>query len=217
MYANLQKINKKLEASYGNLQRSKNENLYESQPADKLSRYLFAKIHSYNVVHVWSETGAYSSGGAGFVLQKILELYRLKVIFSIGVAFGMSLLEQRLCDTIISQTVYAYDKGIKVTKEGITQKGEQLVRTSPWISDKMKQRRDLYVNNKYNVHKGDILSGEAVVSDTSYKEKITELFYSRKFVGGEMEGYGIYMQAQIKKIPCVVIKGLCDWGMQKMI
>lgn len=34
-------------------------------------------------------------------------------------------------------------------------------------------------------------------------------------VGGEMEGSGIYFACDREKIPCIVIKGICDWGVNK--
>ncbi|MDE7176872.1 MAG: hypothetical protein K2O59_03580 [Lachnospiraceae bacterium] len=34
-------------------------------------------------------------------------------------------------------------------------------------------------------------------------------------VGGEMEGSGVYFACDKEKIPCIVIKGICDWGIKK--
>jgi nucleoside phosphorylase len=60
-----------------------------------------------------------------------------------------------------------------------------------------------------------MLTGEAVLSDESSKRNIYSAFKGKQFIGGEMEGYGLYDECLEHTIPCVVVKSICDWGSLK--
>lgn len=57
---------------------------------------------------------------------------------------------------------------------------------------------------------GPLLSGEKLVDDLEFKNQL----FARhpNAVGGEMEGAGFYAAAQRKRVPCILLKSICDWG-----
>lgn len=65
---------------------------------------------------------------------------------------------------------------------------------------------------------GTVLSGGSVVDEVEQKVKLLEAAERKGIedvVGGEMEGSGVYFACDKEKIPCIVIKGICDWGIKK--
>lgn len=70
----------------------------------------------------------------------------------------------------------------------------------------------------FNWFCGTVLSGGSVVDEVEQKVKLLEAAERRGIedvVGGEMEGSGVYFACDKEKIPCIVIKGICDWGIKK--
>lgn len=65
---------------------------------------------------------------------------------------------------------------------------------------------------------GDMSTGEAVVSSAKVKEQIKQSTGNVKELGGEMEGYGLAKECiYYAKIPCFIVKAICDWGEDKNI
>lgn len=73
--------------------------------------------------------------------------------------------------------------------------------------------------DKVRVFCGSMHTGEAVVSSTKLKKAInaaTKMNGSKAILGGEMEGYGLAKECvYYSKIPCIIIKAICDWGAEK--
>lgn len=57
---------------------------------------------------------------------------------------------------------------------------------------------------------GPILSGEKLVDNLIFRDDLFEQFSTA--IGGEMEGAGFYAVCQRKRIPCLLLKSICDWG-----
>lgn len=68
------------------------------------------------------------------------------------------------------------------------------------------------------VSQGNMSTGEAVVSSSEVKKLIQESTHNEEELGGEMEGYGLAKECIFyAKIPCLIIKAICDWGEEKNI
>jgi nucleoside phosphorylase len=57
---------------------------------------------------------------------------------------------------------------------------------------------------------GPVLSGEKLVDDPSFKQRLFEEF--PKAIGGEMEGAGVYAASSRAHAHWIVVKAICDWG-----
>lgn len=75
-----------------------------------------------------------------------------------------------------------------------------------------------FETKEFNWYSGTVLSGGSVVDEVEQKVKLftaAENGGIDDVVGGEMEGSGIYFACDKEKIPCIVVKGICDWGVNK--
>ena len=86
------------------------------------------------------------------------------------------------------------------------------------LSDGHSERSNDLDTETFNWFCGTVLSGGSVVDEVEQKVKLIEATERRGIedvVGGEMEGSGVYFACDKEKIPCIVIKGICDWGIKK--
>ncbi len=195
----------------------------ENETIEKLSHrditYYFFRWREYNIVNVWAgTTGSNTEHGSSWTLRKIFEDYTPKLVLSLGVAFGISPDTQKLGDVIVSKKIYVYDKGIKLTNNKIEIKNEHSFKINSWIGERLRQRQDfMYKNDKrFETIYGSIVTGEAVVDDPKAKKAILDAV-NKDIIGGEMEAYGMFSECHNKGIPCVTIKGICDWGVGKNV
>lgn len=70
--------------------------------------------------------------------------------------------------------------------------------------------------NEFKTILGNMLTGEFVIDFEEFKNTIMSPFEPFGMVGGEMEAYGLFETVnQKKKVHCILIKGICDWGSGK--
>lgn len=89
---------------------------------------------------------------------------------------------------------------------------------APDLADGYNEKISDLESKTFNWYYGTVLSGGSVVDDVEQKVKLIEAAERRGIedvVGGEMEGSGVYFACDNEKIPCIVIKGICDWGIKK--
>lgn len=133
------------------------------------------------------------------------------VIFSLGVAFGIDYKKQHIGDVIASKRILLYNDN-KRNESKIKPERSQDKRSDSWLHLRFMNANGFLDNITY----GDILTGGSVLS--SYKEKNAIcLGYTESdfIIGGEMEGNALFQYEKSDGIPCAVIKGICDWGVEK--
>jgi len=180
--------------------------------------YYFFRWGNYNMVNIWAGmTGSNTARGSSKTLRKVLEEHRFQMILSLGVAFGIDWEKENLGDVIVSSRVMSYSMGSKATNQEMVIKNPHIFETSPWLVERMRQKRNFFHDPKrnYKVIFGDVITGESVVDDFDFRKKIVDAVPSNNIIGGEMEGYGLFDECTEKEIPCAVIKGICDWGIGK--
>jgi tetratricopeptide (TPR) repeat protein len=57
---------------------------------------------------------------------------------------------------------------------------------------------------------GVVLSGEKLVDNIDFRDQLRG--FEPEAVGGEMEGAGLYVACQDKKVDWILVKGICDWA-----
>ena len=150
---------------------------------------------------------------------------------------------QLLGDVLISKSIIAYDAKYKVDDErGIQfskcemynlEQGANRAFAGRFdrnrhflVSSKLAQKEAEKQGMDIYCHFGALYSGGAVVSSAEFKKKLIDSSfdngdktYSEEInpIGGEMEGVGIWYACLLEDdlFPCVVIKGICDWGEEK--
>lgn len=196
--------------------------------------YQFARISNINIVHLHPHTqSSFTEGGAANAVRDALERFRPKLVVSLGVSFGINPKEQYLGDVIISQKIIPYDIYNKDVDGDIKLRAEDtcytheainawdvLMRSKNFSLEKEESKRRSLIGEKleFRWQYGALLSGGSVLSN---EEKISKLVTAAKkigqenVIGGDMEGSGIYSECKKANIPCVVIKGICDWAAEK--
>lgn len=189
------------------------------------------KINSYEVLHLHAKnTGSYTTGGSADLVRYVAEneFIHPKCIISFGICFGHSYINQNLGDTIIAQNLYPYFIGVKLKDGTLTVKSDEFIihlkESSKDLYDKLEKlirngelESDGETGVEGNVEVGNLITGEAVVSDATYKKTFEDAAHSINPLGGEMEGYGLGKECMFYDIPCMLIKSICDWGVAKNI
>ena len=196
--------------------------------------YQFASIRNINIVHMHpNSTASYTSGGSADAVKSALERFRPKLVVSLGVAFGIDPINQSLGDVLLSSAIIPYDvfnkdKNSKIklrpNDKYITHEAlnawNVLMRTPKFSLEKQESGRRSLIDKEisFQWQYGTMLSGGSVLSNERKKRALLRAakdIGEDVVIGGEMEGAGVYSECKKPDIPCIVIKGICDWGAEK--
>ena len=176
-----------------------------------ISYYVF-EWGKYTVLHIHQlNCGADTEFGTSFVLNEALHHCNPHVIISLGVAFGIDPWNQRIGEVIVSERILPYNANKRKENKIIAIRNQDK-RVDKWLY----QRLSSVPGFMDGVYMGDILTGGSVLSSFEEKDRICCAYTETDFlVGGEMEGTALFTEANFKRVPGVVIKGICDWGVIK--
>jgi hypothetical protein len=79
---------------------------------------------------------------------------------------------------------------------------------SPWLINHFKSANLLWKGAK--VRFGVVLTGEKLVDNVDFRDQLRG--FELEAIGGEMEGAGLYVACQDKKVDWILVKAICDWG-----
>lgn len=180
---------------------------------------LFLHIHA-NV------TGSYTIGGSADIIRWIRANDYLfpKLVISFGICFGTDSKNYKIGDVILSDKIYPYFIGAKINKdknsgkENLTVVDDNAFRISGKMDNRIKnlKNNNLFNQLPFQVDLKSYITGEAVVSSQRARETFDEVT-TQKTPVGEMEGYGVFKECNCPdfRIPCLVLKSICDWGIEK--
>jgi nucleoside phosphorylase len=160
---------------------------------------------------VRSEMGSSGVGAAQQTVQKGIEAFKPSAVIIVGVAFGVDPDRQSIGDVLISRQLQLYDSkrvgtgdsgDLKMTLRGDTP------HASEWLIDYFSSAELSWKGQPLNF--GLLLSGEELLDNIDRRDQLREL--APEALGGEMEGTGLYVACQVKKVDWIVIKGICDWA-----
>lgn len=183
--------------------------------------------NGYKVLHIEAQrTGSYTFGGAADIVRYVMTepLLHPSMIVSMGICFGCKEKENHLGDVVISEKVYPYFIGAKIKGSILWVSDDNIFRIKSSLRAKLKSDvfdRNLFsekslLNNKFEVHLGNYITGEAVISDRDIRNQFRGTTY-QEILAGDMEGYGLFKECRSSNvvIPCLLVKSICDWGMLK--
>lgn len=171
-------------------------------------------------------TGSYTIGGSADVVRWIRSNNYLfpKLIISFGICFGTDSNGYKIGDVIISDKIYPYFIGAKINKDKNTGEDKLTVvdDNAFRIGSKMYNRINNLLNNNlfkklpFDVDMKSYITGEAVVSSQKART-VFDGITTQKTPVGEMEGYGVFKECNCSdfKIPCLILKSICDWAVEK--
>lgn len=190
--------------------------------------YQFAEVEGIKIVHIWPDNvSSFTQHGAFKALSDAFKHFLPERVISLGVAFGADVATQKIGDVLVSKSIIPYDAFNKVTNGTINLEPAEVYQTDVgalgWWSPFLKQRKQLYNfcseenRPKFNWFYGPLLSGGTVLSDIAEKGRLFDAAKRMSYdpIGGEMEGNGVYFACEQASVPCIVIKGISDWGVQK--
>lgn len=197
--------------SYDNPQRPLNINIY------------FFKIGEFQILHMEAkETGSYSMGGSADLIRFIMrnDYCFPSAIISYGICFGNDYRDQKIGDTIIAKKLYPYFMSAKVKEQYLFVKDTNIFDIDARLDAKIQYLIGKgKLSEKNRIFYGNMVTGEAVISNQIMKEIFIKAATNQPILGGEMEGYGLFKECQgfEQSIPCMIIKSICDWGAYKNI
>ncbi|HEY1354219.1 MAG TPA: hypothetical protein VGF67_31790 [Ktedonobacteraceae bacterium] len=168
-------------------------------------------IAGTRVFLVQCEMGAGGPAGATLVVYEAITALSPSSVIMVGIAFGLDPEKQRLGDILVARQLVGYE--LQKIEQGL--EGQEIIRprgdrvqSSPrllsWLRASSKDWQGP------GVHFGLLLSGEKLVNNKSFRNKL--LGIEREAIGGEMEGTGVYSAASRKKVDWILVKAICDWA-----
>ena len=183
--------------------------------------YSFFKIGENKVVHIEpTSIGSYAHGGAASAIAEALKVVKPSVIISLGVAYGADYEKNEIGDVLVGRQHFSYDKATKVSDGSLNIKKLHIEEPDDYMLSRFKsnvfteeKHRGLF-QNEFEVILGNMVTGEFIVDSIEIRNMIFSPFQPFGIIGGEMEAYGIFEEAN-GKAHCILMKGICDWAAGK--
>lgn len=183
----------------------------------------FFEMGGYYVLHMHAkETGAYTLGGAADLIRYVMKNKYCfpTAIISFGICFGNDYKELKIGDTIIAKKLYPYFMSAKIKEKGYYVKDSNIFEIDSKLDARIQHLKGQgELDESKGIHYGNMITGEAVISNALLKKIFSEAATNQPVLGGEMEGYALFKECQGFEcsIPCLLIKSICDWGACKNI
>lgn len=173
--------------------------------------YYVGKFGAFNTVITKCQMGTSGAGAAILACEEGIRFWKPSAAFMVGIAFGKDPSKQHIGQVLIANSVIPYESqrvGQTVINRGIPLSSDQT------LLNRFEHAYDwkFLLPNRVECRKeiGPLLSGEKLVDDSEFKSRLFEKHPTA--IGGEMEGAGFYAAAQRKRIPCILLKSICDWA-----
>jgi nucleoside phosphorylase/tetratricopeptide (TPR) repeat protein len=166
------------------------------------------ELNGTRVFMALSEMGASGPGGSHESVRKGIEALSPAAVIMVGIAFGVNQQKQAIGDILVSQQLRLYDLQ-RVSKDEIILRADK-PHASTWLINRFKNAALHWDESKAKVRFGVILSGEKLVDDVDYRDRLKQ--FESEAVGGEMEGTGLYVASHDKKVDWILVKAICDWA-----
>jgi nucleoside phosphorylase len=169
-------------------------------------------VNGTSVFMVQSEMGSGGLGASQQTVQKGIAALSPIAVIMVGIAFGVNSEKQSLGDILISQQLMLYELQRVGTEKGrlkLIPRGDR-VHASPRLLNLFRSAVLYWDDSKAKVHFGLILSGEKLVDNVDFRQKLRKL--EPEAIGGEMEGAGLYVACQDAKVDWILVKAICDWA-----
>jgi nucleoside phosphorylase len=175
----------------------------------------YSRGHGDLVAHLRTSAGSIGVNSAGGTLPPSLASLTPKYVISAGICFGLKSLKhghgkQELGDVVVSGHVQDYET--KRIGERVVARGERLP-AGVGLLAASRIARDQTSRDGWSFHEGLILSGQKLADDKEFTTGLISDFPDA--VAGEMEGNAVASSATYAKVEWIVIKGICDWGIEK--
>ena len=177
--------------------------------------YRIGRVGCHLIAHVESGMGSVEQNASLATVLNAIDTVKPKLVIMVGVAFGISKKKQKIGDVLVSKRVINYEVSRinsgnqSISPRGSTPNSGKLLYNV--FSSIIDWSHYLNKTQRAEILTGDVLSGEKLIDNLEFCEKLKSLF--PKAVGGEMEGTGLSSACMNKDISeWIIIKGICDWA-----
>ena len=173
----------------------------------------------YEAIHFeLNSQGSIGADASQLAIVSAINSFHPDAVILVGIAFGKDFHDsinpsQKIGDVLISDTVADYESGKvkngEVLSDGfIAESGRQLQSAFKYCA---KSWNHTVKGKKAKCEFGMLLSGDKVVDDRDFKEKLIKSY--PRSIGGEMEGRGAYSACRNRNInEWIIVKSICDWA-----
>lgn len=177
--------------------------------------YTVGRLGNYAVAHCQSGVGSTAADGSIATTCDAIREVGPKVIFLVGIAFGVRRRDQRIGDVLVAKHIRPYGM-YKAKPDTLEERGYTIpasVQLMKWMQDRTREwkfpRAD--GSNVRILSPGEVLSGEVLVNNIGFRNWLTDRFPSA--IGGEMEGIGAYAaSSRYGHSHMLLVKAICDWA-----
>jgi nucleoside phosphorylase/tetratricopeptide (TPR) repeat protein len=168
-------------------------------------------VRGARVAMTQSEMGTGGLDASLQTVQKGIDALSPDAVIMVGIAFGVDEAKQAIGDVLISENLRCYE-----LQKAATGPGGEIVSVPrgdrPHASSRLLNR---FKSAKLRwdgaaIRCGVMLSGEKLVDHIDFREQLRR--FEPEAIGGEMEGAGLYVACQSKKVDWILVKAICDWA-----
>ncbi|NER96381.1 MAG: hypothetical protein F6J86_21485 [Symploca sp. SIO1B1] len=167
-------------------------------------------VNGARVFLTQSEMGSSGLNGSSQTVAKGIDALSPLAVIMVGIAFGISEDKQAIGDILVTEHLRSYELqrvGKQDNQPQINLRGDKPP-ASPWLLNLFKSF-DL-VWDGAEVRFGVVLTGEKLVDNIDFRDQLHS--FEPEAIGGEMEGAGLYVACQDKKVDWILVKSICDWA-----
>ena len=188
----------------------KEKNLHANDDNKSGLFYKYLKVNNICLYIVQSGMGTNGPNGSFNTTHDIIDVLSPKYIIMGGIAFGIKGKDVKMSDVLVSTNIWDYETA-KISNGNLDYRGDKIP-VSPELLQ-LFNRGSVESDLNYQTHFGLMGGGSKNVDDIDFIEKLVAR--ESRLIGGEMEGMGVASTCFKKKIDCIIIKAICDWGTNK--
>lgn len=180
----------------------------QAAPEHVNSRVYFnlGKVNGASVKMTQCEMGSGGLGASQQAVEDGIATVSPVAVIMVGIAFGVSEEKQRIGDVLVTEQLRLYD--LQRVGATIVLRGDK-PHASTWLLNLLKSSEVKWGGNAA-LRFGPILTGDKLVDNIDYRDQLRA--FEPEAVGGEMEGAGLYVACQTRKVDWILVKGICDWA-----
>lgn len=180
---------------------------------DSINQRVYFNLGEVNGTKVFLTQSEMGSGGLDaslLTVRKGIDTLSPMAVIMVGIAFGINEEKHAIGDILVTEQLRLYDLQRMGTQEGqpkIILRGDK-PHASPWLINHFKST-DLRWDGA-RVRFGVVLTGEKLVDNVDFRNQLQS--FEPEAIGGEMEGAGLYVACQDRKVDWILVKAICDWA-----
>lgn len=174
---------------------------------------VLGSFRNIRLFHHHSRQGNRESQRAAADIQSAMQP---RAIVAVGIAFGVKEDKQAIGDVLVSKYVVDYELSKAHNDGSLTLRGPRPPASRTWVRAleqlDIRQNASMARTTWPNLHFGGLLSGEKLVDNIDYRNRLLQLAQQDDIVGGEMEATGLFNALDGTRTEWVVVKAICDWA-----